>query len=177
MYTMAINITVFTISGKSQEFSVVSNKAIRDIKSQIIKNHKYYVGPNDDTEIKLLYKGVELEEYKSLDNYSIGDKSTIQIINKTKPLSIRRVSESLPNNYNTSIFESYAPSPLDNGSDFLSKISKSNSPHYNYLEALDQNNNIIKFLGNISGQLDNVLNRLTNLESKVEIMNKSIINK
>ena len=171
---MAINITVYTISGKSQEFSVVSNKAIRDIKTQIIKNHKYYVGPNDDTEIKLLYKGIELEEYKSLDNYNILDKSTIQIINKTKPISIKRISESLPNNYNTSIFESYAPSPLDNGSDFLSKISKSNSPHNNYLEAIDQNNNIIKFLGNISHQLDNVLNRLTNLETKVENINKTI---
>ena len=171
---MTINITVYTISGKSQEFSVVSNKAIRDIKTQIIKNHKYYVGPNDDTEIKLLYKGIELEEYKSLDNYSITDKSTIQIINKTKPISIKRISESLPNNYNTSIFESYAPSPLDNGSDFLSKISKSNSPHNNYLEALDQNNNIIKILGNISHQLDNVLNRLINLETKVENINKTI---
>jgi hypothetical protein len=171
---MTINITVYTISGKSQEFSVVSNKAIRDIKTQIIKNHKYYVGPNDDTEIKLLYKGIELEEYKSLDNYNIMDKSTIQIINKTKPISIKRISESLPNNYNTSIFESYAPSPLDNGSDFLSKISKSNSPHNNYLEALDQNNNIIKILGNISHQLDNVLNRLINLETKVENINKTI---
>jgi hypothetical protein len=171
---MTINITVYTISGKSQEFSVVSNKAIRDIKTQIIKNHKYYVGPNDDTEIKLLYKGIELEEYKSLDNYSITDKSTIQIINKTKPISIKRISESLPNNYNTSIFESYAPSPLDNGSDFLSKISKSNSPHNNYLEALDQNNNIIKILGNITHQLDSVLNRLTNLETKVENINKNI---
>jgi hypothetical protein len=83
----------------------------------------------------------------------------------------------MPNNYNTSIFESYAPSPLDNGSDFLSKISKSNSPHNNYLETLDQNNSIIKFLGNISCQLDNVLNRLSNLETKVEIINKTIQHK
>lgn len=174
---MTINITVFTISGKSQDFSVISSKSIRDIKTQIIKNHKYYVGPNDDTEIKLLYKGIELEEYKSLDNYNITDKSTIQIINKTKPISIRRISESLPNNYNTSIFESYAPSPLDNSHDFLSKISKSNSPHNNYLEAVDQNNNIIKVLGNISSQLDNVLLRLTTLENKVENINKTILDR
>jgi len=125
----------------------------------------------------LLYKGIELEEYKSLDNYNITDKSTIQIINKTKPISIRRISESLPNNYNTSIFESYAPSPLDNNHDFLSKISKSNSPHNNYLEGVEQNNNIIKVLGNISSQLDNVLQRLITLENKVENINKTIQNK
>ena len=171
---MTINITVFTISGKNQDFSVASNRPIREIKIQIIKNHKHYVGNVDENEIKLLYKGVELDECKSLDNYNILNKSILQIINKSKPVSIKRISESLPNNYNTSIFENYAPSPLDKGYDFLSKMSNSNSPHNNYLDSVEQNQNIIKCLNNINNQLENVLNRINTLESKVDIITKYI---
>jgi uncharacterized ubiquitin-like protein YukD len=170
-----ITITVFTIAGKSQDFPVSPHKPIREIKTQIVRNHKYFIGPNsEDKEVKLLYKGIELDESKCMENYNIADKSTIQIINKTKPVSIRRVSESMPNNYHTSIFESYAPSPLDSGFDGMNRLSKSSSPNVNYIDLMDQNQNIMKYLGNITNQLDNVITRLQFLESKVENLAQSI---
>ena len=82
-----INLSVYTVSGKFQDFLVNIDKYIGDIKNQIQKNHRYLSIPINQ-EIKLLYKGIELDELKTLEFYGIKENTTIQIINKTKPIQI-----------------------------------------------------------------------------------------
>ena len=52
-----INLSVYTVSGKFQDFLVNIDKYIGDIKNQIQKNHRYLSVPINQ-EIKLLYKGI-----------------------------------------------------------------------------------------------------------------------
>ena len=178
-----ITLNVFTISGKTQEFLVDSSKSVGDIKNQIQKNHKYISLPLDQ-EIKLLYKGIELDENKSLDYYNIIDNISLQIIHKTKPISIsfkndgfpprdiysggRRMSESMPN---TSIFENYQPSPLDSFD--MNKYSQSNSPNINFLA--DQGKDIIKQIQTLTSSIETIVNRLDKLETRVSHIYESVV--
>jgi hypothetical protein len=155
-----ITIIVYTTSGKSQDFLVVEDKIIYDIKNQIIKNHKHITNFGGDNEIKLLYKGVELDESRTLNDYQIKDKSSLQIIFKTKPLSIRRVSESAPP---TSFIENYAPSPMDSFMDGK-RYSKSNSPNF----IIEHSNfDLGKQISSINNILELILERITKLENRV----------
>jgi hypothetical protein len=155
-----ITIIVYTTSGKSQDFLVVEDKLIYDIKNQIIKNHKHITNFGEDNEIKLLCKGVELDESKTLNDYQVKDRSSLQIIFKTKPLSIRRISESAPT---TSFFENYAPSPMDSFMD-NKRYSKSNSPNF----ILDHSNlDSGRQLSSVNNLLESILERLTKLENRV----------
>lgn len=171
-----ITINVFTISGKNQEFLVDNTKLVGDIKNQIQKNHRYITLPPEQ-EIKLLYKGIELEEHKTLDFYGITDKTTLQIIHKTRPISIsfkgdglppRRMSESMPS---ASIFENYQPSPLDTFD--MSRYSKSNSPNINFLA--DQSKDIMKQMQIITNSIETIVNRLDNLETRVSSIYDSVV--
>lgn len=181
---MMINLSVYTISGKSQDFLVSSEKNIGDIKNQIQKNHRYINIPIDQ-EIKLLYKGIELDEHKNLDFYNIKENTTIQIIHKTRPIQIsssyrgpneytipissggRRMSESLPTG---NIFEYYAPSPIETD---LLKYSKSNSPNFSFLA--DQGKDIIKQMKDISTTMETIINRLDKLENRVNHIYESVV--
>jgi len=172
-----INLSVYTVSGKCQDFFVSSDKPIIEIKNQIQKNHKYLnVLPNQ--EIKLLYKGIELDDLKTMDYYGIGNNTTIQIINKTKPIQIgsknsrsnpensipihssspygsRRLSESMPS---LNVFENYAPSPMEFG-------AKSFSPS----EAAPnmQNPELLKQLTDLSQNINKLTERVESLEEKL----------
>ena len=163
-----ITIVVFTTSGKSQEFLVVEDKIIYDIKMQIIKNHKHITNFGGDNEIKLLYKGVELEESKTLGDYQVKDKASFQIIFKTNPLSIRRLSESAPT---TSFFENYAPSPLDSYME-CKRYSKSSSPIF----PIEHSNlDICKQVNSINSTLELILERLSKLENRVSTIYESVV--
>lgn len=163
-----ITIVVFTTSGKSQEFLVVEDKIIYDIKMQIIKNHKHITNFGGDNEIKLLYKGVELDESKTLSDYQVKDRASFQIIFKTKPLSIRRLSESAPT---TSFFENYAPSPLDSYME-SKRYSKSNSPIF---PIESSNLEISKQINSINNTLDLILDRLNNLENRINSIYETVV--
>ena len=160
-----ITIVVYTTSGKSEEFLVVEDKIIYDIKMQIIKNHKHITNFGGDNEIKLLYKGIELDESKTLSDYQIKDKASFQIIFKTNPLSIRRLSESAPT---TSFFENYAPSPLDSYMD-SKRYSKSNSPSEPF--HLDLGKQVLS----INTTLELILERLTKLENRVGTIYEAVV--
>jgi hypothetical protein len=163
-----ITIVVFTTSGKSQEFLVKEDKLIYDIKMQIIKNHKHITNFGIDNEIKLLYKGVELDESKTISDYQVKDKASFQIIFKTNPLSIRRLSESAPT---TSFFENYAPSPLDSYME-SKRYSKSSSPIFP-IEC--SNVDIGKQVNSINSTLELILDRLTKLENRVSTIYETVV--
>ena len=122
-----ITVSVCTLTGKSQDFTTNPQKLVGEFKSHVMRNHKYFMYPNGsfdtNSEVRFLYKGIEMDEAKSLDDYSVCDGGRIQIVLKTKPLTItgslggRRLSESLP------IYEHYAPSPME-----YSVLSRSSSP-------------------------------------------------
>jgi hypothetical protein len=164
-----ITIVVFTTSGKSQEFLVKEDKLIYDIKMQIIKNHKHITNFGIDNEIKLLYKGVELDESKTISDYQVKDKASFQIIFKTNPLSIRRLSESAPT---TSFFENYAPSPLDSYMD-SKRYSKSSSPNFP-IEQQTQSD-ISKQFNSVNNTLELILERLTKLETRVNTIYDTVV--
>jgi hypothetical protein len=172
-----INLSVYTVSGKSQDFLVNIDKYIGDIKSQIQKNHRYLSIPINQ-EIKLLYKGIELDELKTLEFYGIKENTTIQIINKTKPIQInnsynpdytipintfgssgRRLSESMPG---MNIFEHYAPSPMETD---IHKLSKSSSPNFSVIA--EQGKDIMKQIRDIGTTMENILERLDKLENRM----------
>jgi hypothetical protein len=174
-----INLSVYTVSGKFQDFLVNIDKYIGDIKNHIQKNHRYLSIPINQ-EIKLLYKGIELDELKTLEFYGIKENTTIQIINKTKPIHInnsynpdytipinsfggggggRRLSESMPG---MNIFEHYAPSPMETD---LHKLSKSSSPNFSVIA--EQGRDIMKQLRDISTNMENILERLDKLENRM----------
>ena len=175
-----ITINVYTISGKNQEFLVDNTKLVGDIKNQIQKNHRHISIPPEQ-EIKLLYKGIELEELKSLDFYGITEKATLQIIHKTRPISIsyknesnfgsissRRLSESMPS---SSIFENYQPSPLDTFDN--NRYSKSNSPNINFLA--DQSKDIMRQIQIMTNSIETIVNRLDRLETRVSHIYDSVV--
>ena len=133
---MMITVSVFTLTGKSQDFTMNPQKLVAEFKSHVMRNHKYLMYPNGsfdaNSEVRFLYKGIEMDEAKTLDDYSVCDGGRIQIVLKTKPMTItgslggvggggnygcRRLSESLP------IYEHYAPSPMDS-----TMLSRSSSP-------------------------------------------------
>jgi len=133
---MLITVSVFTLTGKSQDFTINPQKLIAEFKTQVMRSHKHlmYVNGSGDasSDVRFLYKGMEMDETRTLDDYSVCDGGRIQIILKTKPMNIstaystssataygssRRLSESLP------IYERYAPSPME-----TSILSRSNSP-------------------------------------------------
>ena len=172
-----INLSVYTVSGKFQDFLVNIDKYIGDIKNQIQKNHRYLSIPINQ-EIKLLYKGIELDELKTLEFYGIKENTTIQIINKTKPIQInnsynpdytipinsfggggRRLSESMPG---MNIFEHYAPSPMETD---IHKFSKSSSPNFSVIA--EQGRDIMKQIRDISTTMENILERLDKLENRM----------
>jgi hypothetical protein len=174
-----INLSVYTVSGKFQDFLVNIDKYIGDIKNQIQKNHRYLSIPINQ-EIKLLYKGIELDELKTLEFYGIKENTTIQIINKTKPIQInnsynpdytipinsfggggggRRLSESMPS---MNIFEHYAPSPMETD---IHKFSKSSSPNFSVIA--EQGRDIMKQIRDISTTMENILERLDKLENRM----------
>jgi hypothetical protein len=166
------------VSGKSQDFLVNIDKYIGDIKNQIQKNHRYLSIPINQ-EIKLLYKGIELDELKTLEFYGIKENTTIQIINKTKPIQInnsynpdyiipintfssssgRRLSESMPG---MNIFEHYAPSPMETD---IHKLSKSSSPNFSIIA--EQGRDIMKQIRDISTTMETILERLDKLENRM----------
>jgi hypothetical protein len=138
-------INVLTINGKCQEFKFNSNMTISEIKTIIINNHQSYT-QNTSSELKLLYKGIELEDTKQLSNYKISDGDKIQIINRQTSTPIN-IAKSLPS---YSALECYAPSPMDS---YKEKYSRSyNSPN------LD--NNLLKLLTNLDNKLDRILEKL-----------------
>jgi len=173
-----IHLSVYTVSGKSQDFLVSIEKSIGDIKNQIQKNHRHISIPIDQ-EIKLLYKGIELDETKTLQFYNIQENTNVQIIHKTRPIQIarsfsnnsefvipsnsRRLSESLPTG---NIFEHYAPSPME----VENKYSKSCSPNFSFLT--DQSKDIIKLLDIINQKLDRLELRVNHIYDSVIIPNK-----
>ena len=173
-----INLSVYTVSGKCQDFLVSSDKPIIEIKNQIQKNHKYLnVLPNQ--EIRLLYKGIELDDLKTMDYYGITTNTTIQIINKTKPIQIgshnsrsnpeysipihssspygaRRLSESMPS---LNVFENYAPSPME----YVAKsFSPSSEPAPNM-----QNTELLKQLNDLSQNFNKLTERVESMEEKL----------
>lgn len=174
-----INLSVYTVSGKCQDFFVSSDKPIIEIKNQIQKNHKYLnVLPNQ--EIKLLYKGIELDDLKTMEYYGITNNTTIQIINKTKPIQIgshnsrsnpeysipihsspygaRRLSESMPS---LNVFENYAPSPME-------PLAKSFSPGSDPTTNLHmQNNDLLKQVNDLSQNFNKLIERVESLEEKL----------
>jgi hypothetical protein len=177
-----INLSVYTVSGKCQDFFVSSDKPIIEIKNQILKNHKYLnVLPNQ--EIRLLYKGIELDDLKTMEFYGITNNTTIQIINKTKPIQIgshnsrsnpeysipihssspygaRRLSESMPC---LNVFENYAPSPMEYGNGPLAKsFSPSSEPTPNM-----QNTELLKQLNDLSQNFNKLSERVESMEEKL----------
>ena len=170
-----INLSVLTVSGKSQDFLVNTDKCIGDIKNQIQKNHRHVTIPMDQ-EIKLLYKGIELDETKTLQFYNIQENTNVQIIHKTRPIQISRSysnqsdflsqsvgkknSESLPIG---NIFEHYAPSPME----IDNKYSKSCSPNFSFLN--DQSKDILKILETINQRLDRLETRVNTIYESVVI--------
>jgi len=130
---MMITVSVFTLTGKSQDFTINPQKLVIEFKSNVMRTHKHLMYPNGsfdaNSEVRFLYKGIEMDEAKTLDDYSVCDGGRIQIVLKTKPMTItgslggggnygcRRLSESLP------IYEHYAPSPMDSA-----MLSRSSSP-------------------------------------------------
>ena len=173
-----ITLIVKTINGKSQEFLVNPQKLVGDIKAQIQKNHKYITNLPADQEIKLLYKGIELDEIKTLEFYAVCDKSNIQIIHKTKPISISFKS-SAPISYHenrrdslpTSIFENYAPSPLD--LDITNRFSKSNSPNFGILA--DQGKDIMRSIQSLQNSMEYIIDRMNKLEDRVNHIYESVV--
>ena len=175
---MMINLSVYTVSGKSQDFLVSIEKSIGDIKNQIQKNHRHISIPIDQ-EIKLLYKGIELDETKTLQFYNIQENTNVQIIHKTRPIQIsrsynnnsefftpsntRRISESLPSG---NIFEHYAPSPME----VDNKYSKSCSPNFSFLT--DQSKDILKLLETIAQRLDRLETKVIHIYDSVVIPKK-----
>ena len=177
-----INLSVYTVSGKCQDFLVSIDKYIGDIRNQIQKNHRHLSIPINQ-EIKLLYKGIELDELKTLEYYGIKEHTTVQIINKTKPIQInnsynpeysipinsfgntgRRLSESMPGN----IFEHYAPSPMETD---MHKLSKSSSPNFSIIA--EQGKDIIKQIRDINSTMEMILERIDKLENRVNTIYES----
>jgi hypothetical protein len=161
------------VNGKAQEFVFNSQRLIGEIKSQVIKHHEHLT-ISGEQEIKLLYKGIELDECKTLEHYGISARSSIQIIHKTKPISIsRRNSDaSMSAASSASIFESYAPSPLNsfyapsNGT----CIAKSPSPISN-----TANDMVMHNLTSIHTKLEYIINHLAKLEQRVAIIYDSVV--
>jgi hypothetical protein len=179
-----INLSVYTVSGKCQDFLVSSDKPILEIKNQIQKNHRY-LNVVANQEIRLLYKGIELDDLKTLDYYGIMDCTTIQIINKTKPIQIgssgsrsnpengaayhsygsRRLSESMPC---LNIFENYAPSPMELGGGALSKsFSPNGASNMESAAANGPIREIMKQMNELSQNLGSIVDRVEQLEQKV----------
>ena len=179
-----INLSVYTVSGKCQDFLVSSDKPILEIKNQIQKNHKY-LNVLSNQEIKLLYKGIELDDLKTMDYYGITNNTTIQIINKTKPIQIgsqnsrsnpeynisihsspygsRRLSESMPC---INVFENYAPSPMEFGG---GQLSKSFSPN----EATNINAAIT--IPELLKQITGLSQNFNKLAERVEILEEKLV--
>ena len=120
---------------------------------------------------------IELDEDKTLDFYGISDRTTLQIIHKTRPISIsfkgdslppRRLSESMPS---ASIFENYQPSPLDTFD--IHKYSKSNSPNIYFLA--DQSKDIMRQIQTLTDTMETIANRLERLETRVTTIYNSVI--
>jgi len=181
-----INLSVYTVSGKCQDFLVSSEKQIVEIKNQIQKNHKY-LNVLSNQEIKLLYKGIELDDLKTLDYYGISNNTTIQIINKTQPIQIgsrndsrsnpeysisihsggsygggsRRLSESMPC---LNVFENYAPSPMEFGAGALSKSFSPNGPTSNMESTSDL---LLKRMNELTQNFTSLVDRVEQLEQKV----------
>jgi hypothetical protein len=169
-----LSINVCTVNGKAQEFVFNSQRSIGEIKSQVIKHHEHLT-LSGEQEIKLLYKGIELDEFKTLEHYGISARSSIQIIHKTKPISIsRRNSDASISASSASIFESYAPSPLNsfygpsnaNGT----CMAKSPSPISN-----TANDMVMHNLSSIHTKLEYIINHLTKLEQRVATIYDSIV--
>ena len=164
-----LSINVCTVNGKSQEFVFNPQRSIGEIKSQVIKHHEHLT-LSGEQEIKLLYKGIELDEFKTLEHYGILAKSSIQIIHKTKPISIsRRNSDASMSASSVSIFESYAPSPL-NSIYAPSTIAKSPSPITNI-----SNDMMMQNLSSIHTKLEYIMNHLAKLEQKVATIYDSVV--
>lgn len=166
------SILVFNISGKSQNFVIDVNKPIKMITEQIVLEHKHInnIGSSEYKEYKLLYKGIELDDLKTLNDYKIVNNCSLQIITKTKPMSMpnRQMSESLPS---MSIFESYMPSPLENNDLINTKLSKSNSPYNTSLiDIAIQNKNIEQQLNSMNNLLKLILTRIDNIENHLSII-------
>lgn len=174
-----INLSVYTVSGKCQDFFVSSEKQLLEIKNQIQKNHKY-LNVISNQEIRLLYKGIELDDLKTLDYYGITDNTTIQIINKTRPIQIgssnsrsnpeysipihssgsygsRRLSESMPC---LNVFENYAPSPMELGA---AKSFSPNGPASN----MDSASDILKRMNELTQNFTMLMERVEQLEQKI----------
>lgn len=169
-----LSINVCTVNGKAQEFVFNSQRSIGEIKTQVIKHHEHLT-ISGEQEIKLLYKGIELDEFKTLEHYGISARSSIQIIHKTKPISIsRRNSDASMSASSASIFESYAPSPLNsfygpsnaNGT----CIAKSPSPISN-----TANDMVMHNLASIHTKLEHIINHLAKLEQRVATIYDSVV--
>ena len=162
-----LSINVCTVNGKIQEFVFNSQRSIGEIKSQVMKHHEHLT-LSGEQEIKLLYKGIELDEFKTLDHYGISARSSIQIIHKTKPISIsRRNSDASISASSASIFESYAPSPLNS---LYTGIAKSPSPITTI-----SNDMIIQNLSSIHTKLEHIMNHLTRLEQRIATIYDSVV--
>jgi hypothetical protein len=170
-----LSINVCTVNGKSQEFVFNPQRSIGEIKSQVIKHHEHLT-LSGEQEIKLLYKGIELDEFKTLEHYGISARSSIQIIHKTKPISIsRRNSDaSMSASSSASIFESYAPSPLNSfyapSNTSGTCIAKSPSPITNAANDMVMHN-----LTSIHTKLEHIINHLAKLEQRVAIIYDSVV--
>lgn len=167
-----LSINVCTVNGKSQEFVFNSQRSISEIKTQVIKHHEHLT-LSGEQEIKLLYKGIELDECKTLDHYGISARSSIQIIHKTKPISIsRRNSDASMSASSASIFESYAPSPLNSfyAPSSGTCIAKSPSPISN-----TANDMVMHNLTSIHTKLEYIINHLAKLEQRVAIIYDSVV--
>lgn len=152
-----ISVDVFTIEGKSQNFLLDPLKYIGDIKAHIQKTHRHL---NKKQDIRLLYKGIKLDDDQSLDFYNITNNSSIQTIYETNPISIR-LSESMPTGH-VSIFENYAPSPLDY------RHSRSNSPENS------QANFLLSKMQKITDTMDNILTRMERIEERLDQISPDI---
>jgi hypothetical protein len=168
-----LSINVCTVNGKIQEFVFNSQRSIGEIKSQVMKHHEHLT-LSGEQEIKLLYKGIELDEFKTLDHYGISARSSIQIIHKTKPISIsRRNSDASASASSASIFESYAPSPLNSFYAPASSgtcIAKSPSPITTI-----SNDMIIQNLSSIHTKLEHIMNHLTKLDQRIATIYDSVV--
>ena len=161
-----LSINVCTVNGKTQEFVFNTLRSIGEIKSQVIKNH-CHLTLSGEQDIRLLYKGIELDEMKTLDNYGITARASIQIIHKTKPISISRRNSDANS---SSVFETYAPSPLMT---MYTSNTKSPSPNFNQLAV--SNDTITQHLSMLNTKLDNMINHMGKLEQRINQIYESVV--
>jgi hypothetical protein len=142
------NINVLTVNGKSQKFELSGDMYVSDMIAHIVALHNHYIKPcvNTNEDVRLIYKGVEMDDTKKLDSYKISDGDNISIISRPRSQPININKSFVPS------FESYAPSPMDTHR-FSRSYENKSSP------VMDAN--MFKLLTQIDNKLDLILSKLS----------------